>query len=73
MQLVFLIIKKIKKRKIKKFNQIINDDRIKCIQVTNNQTKNFLIKKGVKRENIFKIPIGIQIEKFKFISLEKKN
>ena len=61
-----------KKENEKILNQIINDDRIKCIQVTNNQTKNFLIKKGVKRENIFKIPIGIQIEKFKFISLEKK-
>ena len=53
-------------------DKIKNDDRIKCIQVTNEETKKFLIKNGVKKEKIFKIPIGINNKNFKFISLKKK-
>ena len=45
---------------------------IKCIQVTNGLTQKYLIKKGVNKNKIFKIPIGIDIKKFPFFTLKRK-
>ena len=61
--------------KLKENNRILKklkNNKVKCVQVTNNYTKSFLIKKGVDKKKIFKIPIGIEIKKFPFISPKKK-
>ena len=53
-------------------DKLINDNRIKCVQVTNENTRRFLISKGIKKENIFKIPIGIKKEDFSFTPIKER-
>ena len=52
---------------LKKFIQ-----KVKGIHVTNNKIKDILIKEGIPKKIIYKIPISIDIKKFNFFSLKKK-
>ena len=63
-----------KKKKENKniLDYLINNKFIKCIQVTNKKMESYLIKKGIKKKKIFKIPIGIDIKKFPYVSIKKK-
>lgn len=49
-----------------------NNHKLKCVQVTNNDIKKFLISKGVQKGKIFKIPIGINLIKFPFVNRKKR-
>tara|TARA_B100000963_G_C22632957_1_gene675956 strand:+ start:202 stop:1227 length:1026 start_codon:yes stop_codon:yes gene_type:complete len=60
----------------KKNNSILKilktNDLVKAIQVTNDSIKNYLIKKGINKNKIFKIPIGIDLRKFHFSTIKEK-
>tara|TARA_A100001011_G_scaffold369643_1_gene425140 strand:- start:681 stop:1697 length:1017 start_codon:yes stop_codon:yes gene_type:complete len=63
--------RKSENKKIIKLIKVNNN--IKCVQVTNNKIKNYLIQEGVSKKKIFKIPIGIDIKKFPYCKINKKN
>jgi len=45
---------------------------VKCIQITNESTRRYLLKKGICKKKIFKIPIGIDLKKFPFIPFSRR-
>lgn len=61
------------KKKNYKIIQLLKKNKfVASIQVTNDKLKNFLLKKGVNKKKIHKIPIGIDLKKFKFTSLSQR-
>ena len=60
-------VEKYLKNHIKLLNYVkLHQNNIRLIRVTNSFFKFYLIKKGIKKEKIFQIPIAVDIKKFKY-------
>lgn len=69
---IFHVDKKQHKQNKKILKLLKSNSYVKAIQVTNQKLKKYLLQNGVSKKKIFKIPIGIDIEKFSFVSITKK-
>lgn len=60
-------VEKYLKNHVKLLNYVkLNQKNIRLIRVTNSFFKSYLIKKGIKKEKIFQIPISVDTNKFKY-------
>ena len=69
---IFHFDKQEKEKNYKIIKLLKNKNFITSIQVTNDKIKNFLIKSGINKNKIHKIPIGIELKKFKYRSLSQR-
>jgi len=69
---IFHFDQKEKQKNYKIVNLLKKKKFITSIQVTNDKLKNFLLKKGINKNKIHKIPIGIELKKFKFTSVSQR-